>query len=212
MLRVCEWASGRVGEWAICFADSPTRRLSTIPGARVSKPDIQDFSASPGSSIGDVIQCIDRSGKISMCLLLDTDGRLTDIVTDGDIRRGILAGIGLDAPVSRLLDIKRKLPRSNPVTAPAGTDNAILLQIMQDLRVRQMPLVDADRRVVDVAVLSELLPQLSKPMHAVIMAGGFGKRLHPLTENMPKPMLDVDGRPLMELIVEQLKHSGIRKI
>lgn len=178
----------------------------------MSKPELSEFSAHPDSSIGDAIKCIDRSGKISMCLLLDADGRLIDIVTDGDIRRGILAGIGLDAPVSRLLDIKRKLPRSNPVTALAGTDDAVLLRTMQDLRVRQMPLVDVERRVVDVAVLAELLPQLAKPMHAVIMAGGFGKRLYPLTANMPKPMLDVDGRPLMELIVERLKQSGIRKI
>jgi NDP-sugar pyrophosphorylase family protein len=65
---------------------------------------------------------------------------------------------------------------------------------------------------VDVVTLQELLPQPAAPVHAVIMAGGFGKRLLPFTEELPKPMLSVDGRPLLERIVGRLRDSGIRQI
>ena len=83
---------------------------------------------------------------------------------------------------------------------------------MQENAVQSAPLVDGEGRVVDVVTLQELLPQPSAPVHAVIMAGGFGRRLLPFTEDLPKPMLSVDGRPLLERIVDQLRDSGIEQI
>jgi NDP-sugar pyrophosphorylase family protein len=83
---------------------------------------------------------------------------------------------------------------------------------MQENAVRSAPLVDEGGRIVDVVTLQELLPQPAAPVHAVIMAGGFGKRLLPFTEELPKPMLSVDGRPLLERIVDRLRDSGIRQI
>jgi NDP-sugar pyrophosphorylase family protein len=83
---------------------------------------------------------------------------------------------------------------------------------MQARRVRQLPLVDPDSRVVDVVLLSDLIAQPPETLRAVIMAGGFGTRLRPLTDDLPKPMLPVGGRPLIERIVGQLKESGIEHI
>src|SRR3954451_14755963 len=189
--------------------------LLPVLGSRtrlMSKIDIAQFSASPATTIRDVISCIDRSGRVSIALIVDEGGRLLNTITDGDVRRGILSGVSLDAPVSELVAIKGKMPHPKPVTAPVDTDSALLLQLMQDQGVRQMPLVDADDRVVNVVILPDLVPQALLPVQAVIMAGGFGKRLSPLTDHTPKPMLQVEGRPFLELIIEHLRQSGIRQM
>lgn len=162
--------------------------------------------------IRQVIEVIDRSGKVSVALLVDDFDRLVATITDGDIRRAILAGLKIDAPVETMLPLKATQPNPEPVTAPAGIDLTSALALMQTRRVRQLPLIDADAHVVDVILLSDLLPEPPDPLRAVIMAGGFGTRLMPLTENLPKPMLPVGGRPLIERIVGQLKESGVDQI
>lgn len=162
--------------------------------------------------IREVIEVIDRSGRVSVALLVDDQDHLVATITDGDIRRAILAGIHIDAAVDTMLPLKATLPNPEPVTAPVGIDLASALVLMQARRVRQLPLVDPDTRVVDVILLSDLVAQPPESLRAVIMAGGFGTRLRPLTEDLPKPMLPVGGRPLIERIVGQLRESGIDQI
>jgi len=145
-------------------------------------------------------------------LVVDDDQRLLGTITDGDIRRAVLARVDLNAPVSVLLARKVASPYPKPVTAPVGTDRPALLQLMQKHSVRHVPLLDGAGRVVDLVTLDELLPDQVLPVQAVIMAGGFGRRLRPLTEKAPKPMLPVGGRPLMERIIEQLREAGIKQI
>jgi dTDP-glucose pyrophosphorylase/CBS domain-containing protein len=178
----------------------------------VNRPQPSTFSLPADASIREVIECIDRSRWIGLALIVDEEDRLVNTISDGDVRRGILAGISLDAPVAELLPIKATTPHPTPTTAPATAEPADLLRIMQENAVRSAPLVDGTGRVVDVVTLQELLPQPAAPVHAVIMAGGFGKRLLPFTEELPKPMLSVDGRPLLERIVGRLRDSGIRQI
>jgi dTDP-glucose pyrophosphorylase len=158
------------------------------------------------------MQCIDRSGAISLALLVNEEGRLVSVITDGDVRRGILHRLTLDAPVGDLLPIKALMPNADAVTAPVGTDRATLLQIMQEKGVRQLPLLDDEGKVVDIVLRRDLLPEVAGNLQAVIMAGGFGTRLWPLTEETPKPMLPVGGRPLMERIVQQLQRAGIQRL
>ena len=176
------------------------------------KKNIEEFFVTSRDTIRRGIECIDRSGQISLALLVDDRKRLVSVFTDGDIRRAILGGLALDAPITDLLPIKAKMPNSKAVTAPVDTDRQNLLEIMQKKAVRQLPLVDKHQRVVDVVLLRDLLPRKSANLQAMIMAGGFGKRLRPLTNNIPKPMLPVGGRPLMEHIVEQLHDAGIRRV
>ncbi len=83
---------------------------------------------------------------------------------------------------------------------------------MRERGVRHVPLVDAEGVVVDLALLDDLSVPEELPLQAVIMAGGFGRRLHPLTEDVPKPMLKVGDRPLMQRIIEQLRDAGIRRV
>jgi NDP-sugar pyrophosphorylase family protein len=104
------------------------------------------------------------------------------------------------------------MPNPFPVTAPAGAQESALLDLMQSRGVRQLPLTDLSGRVVDVVTLSDLLPEAPHPLQAIVMAGGQGTRLRPLTEDVPKPMLPVGGRPLMEHIIEQLRDVGVRKV
>ena len=145
-------------------------------------------------------------------MLTDANGRFLDTISDGDIRRGVVRNIEMDCPVSALLRIKAETPHPKPTFAPAGTSVAELVRIMRERSVRQVPLVDDSGYVSDVVTLQELLPQAQPLVNAVIMAGGFGSRLRPLTEHVPKPMLDVGGRPIIEHIVGQLKNSGIHDI
>jgi dTDP-glucose pyrophosphorylase/CBS domain-containing protein len=180
-------------------------------GFEMSDPDVIELMITMETPIQDVIRCIDRSKHISIALLVDKDGHLLNTITDGDIRRGILAGISLNEPVSRLLPIKARTPHSDAIITPVGTPSTELLLLMQKNHVRQIPLVEANGKVVDIVVLSDLLPP-QRPIQAVVMAGGLGSRLHPLTNNVPKPMLDIDGRPIIELIVERLSRAGIHNI
>ena len=178
----------------------------------MNRPQPSTFSITAEASIREAVACIDRSRWIGLALVVDERGRLVNTISDGDVRRGILGGVSLGAPVTDLLPIKNTTPHPTPTTAPATADPAELLRIMQENQVRSAPLVDGDGRVVDVVTLQELLPQPASPIQAVIMAGGFGRRLLPYTEDLPKPMLHVDGRPLLERIVERLRDSGISQI
>ena len=173
--------------------------------------DLSNLCITPDSPIRQAIACIERNNK-GIVLVTDEERQLLGTITDGDVRRAILAGESLDAPVSELLARKAGSPYPQPVTAPVGTERAALLQLMQERVIRQVPLLDDDGRVVGLATMDELLPDRVLPLQAVIMAGGFGARLRPLTEDRPKPMLPVGDRPLLELIIEQLRQAGIHRL
>lgn len=174
--------------------------------------DFQALCLGVDRPMRDIIRAIDASGRLSVALLVDEAGRLLAVVTDGDVRRGLLAGFGMDTPARELLAIKAMEPNPQAVTAQVGADPAELLSIMQERHIRQIPLLDESGQVTDIITLNELLPTQPQGLRAVIMAGGFGTRLKPLTDRMPKPMLPVAGRPVMEWIVEKLRHAGIRQL
>jgi dTDP-glucose pyrophosphorylase/CBS domain-containing protein len=174
----------------------------------------KDFSSlvvSEETTVRGVIACIDENGK-GIAIVLDDEKHLIATVTDGDIRRAILAGFDVDLPVSELLSRRTQVSSHGPITAPVGTPDTTLLHVMAETTVRHIPLVDEENRVVDVALLSELVREYELPLRAVVMAGGFGTRLRPLTDDLPKPMLPIGNRPLLELIVEQLRDAGIRQV
>jgi len=162
------------------------------------------------ASIRDAAACLDRSAR-GIVLVVEPDQKLLNTITDGDIRRAMLAGVSLDEPITQLLQRKAE-PYRTPVTAPATTDPAMLLHIMQEKNIRQIPLLDEQGRVVELTTMPDLLPDEALPMEAVIMAGGYGTRLRPLTDDLPKPMLPVGDQPLLEIIVKGLRDAGIRQV
>jgi dTDP-glucose pyrophosphorylase/CBS domain-containing protein len=178
----------------------------------VKRPPISELFISLTASLEQVIATIDRSARISLALIVDDEGLLVNTISDGDVRRGLLAGLRLSDPASALLPIKARTPHPDACTAPVGTDRKLLLEYMQGRGVRQIPLVDKNGRPVDIVILADLLPEVILPLQAMVMAGGQGSRLRPLTEDMPKPMLSVGGKPLMEHIIGQLRNTGIQQI
>ena len=173
--------------------------------------DIDKFCVRPGDPVRRVIKQID-DGQCGIVLEIDEAGRLIRTITDGDIRRALLRGQSIESPIDVFLTSRTSSPYSEPATALVGTPPAELLARMTAGTLRQMPLIDDLGRVVDLVVLQDFLPTPAPQLRAVIMAGGFGTRMLPLTEDLPKPMLPVGGRPLMEHIIEQLQQAGIRHV
>ena len=172
---------------------------------------LAQLAVSPNSCIREVLECIDR-GAQGIALVLDDDRHLIATVTDGDVRRAILAGLDLELPVQELLVQRDPTFHSGPVTASVGTPETELIHLMSETSLRQIPLLDEEGRVVDIALLSELVKEYELPLRAIVMAGGYGTRLRPLTDELPKPMLPLGTRPLLEMIVEQLRDAGIRQV
>ena len=150
--------------------------------------------------------------RIGIVLVVDPEFRLLGTVTDGDLRRIILAGISLDEPISVLLARKTESPFAKPVAAPVGAGRTIFIELLNQHSIRHLPLVDHEQRVVALVTMDEFAPEPEPPMQAVIMAGGMGTRLRPLTEKLPKPMLPVGNQPLMEIIVNQLRDANISHV
>jgi dTDP-glucose pyrophosphorylase len=157
------------------------------------------------------MQCINGNSR-GVALILDESGYLIHTVTDGDIRRAVLTGSDLQSPISEVLNRREVLPSPNAVTALAGTPTPELIFVMREHGIHHLPLLDEAGRVVDVALLDDLVRRYDLPIQAVVMAGGFGTRLMPLTDTVPKPMLPVGDKPILERIVNQLQQSGIRRV
>ena len=152
-----------------------------------------------------------QRGAVGIALVVDDKQRLVGTITDGDLRRAILDGISMDDKVRCLME-KRPDAHLVPTSAPHEIVDDELLRIMKEKSLRHIPLLDGQKRVVGLKLLDEFVDGSSLKLSAVVMAGGFGKRLRPLTENVPKPMLPLNGRPLMEHTIEQLRKGGIEQI
>ena len=170
----------------------------------MSPEKLQSLCIGPTATVRAAIESIDQ-GKCEIALVVDEGGRLLATVTDGDVRRGLLRGTGLDAAV---LSVAGR----NPTTAAMGTPVELLADVMAQRGIRHIPLLDKDGLVVDLALLTELATPTPLPHIAVVMAGGEGRRLRPLTNDVPKPMLPVGDRPLIETIIRRLLADGFRKI
>jgi choline kinase len=133
--------------------------------------------------------------------VVDSENKLLGTVTDGDIRKAILAGKDLDITAGEAM-------RSQPITSASKTPRATILKLMREKRIHQMPLLDDQGRVVDVLTVDDMIGAAQKPNAVVIMAGGLGTRLHPLTEETPKPMLKVGGKPILETIIQSFIDQG----
>jgi dTDP-glucose pyrophosphorylase/CBS domain-containing protein len=173
--------------------------------------DLQALYISPNQSIRIAMICIDR-GSCGIALVVDQERHLLGTITDGDVRRAVLAGTSIEQPVSLLLEGKISTQYPKPVTAFPKTDRKTLIALMQEHVLRQIPILDNDGRIVDLVMMDDLIPTQDLPLQAVIMAGGLGTRLRPLTQDVPKPMLPVGGKPLMERLIEQLRQVGIRRV
>ena len=147
----------------------------------------------------------------SPCIILNREGIFVDIITDGDIRRSILRGSELESKISELINYKFDKMNHTPIVVHTGTSDRELRSLMKKYRVRHIPVLDKCQRFCSLAHQEEI-EEGSKSYYALIMAGGIGSRLRPLTDNTPKPMLPVKGKPLLERTIERLSLQGITEI
>lgn len=157
----------------------------------------------PNDTIRQAMAVIDREA-IRAAFVVDAERKLLGMVTDGDMRRGLLKGLGLEVPITEVMN-------ANPITCTrqeASTDRVRAL--MESRGFLQLPVVDGNV-LVDVLSFEEMHRTIIRNNPVFIMAGGFGKRLRPLTDNCPKPMLKVGDRPILERILDQFIHHGFHR-
>jgi dTDP-glucose pyrophosphorylase len=174
--------------------------LETQVNPEQSQPVWRQALLPASASMQEAIRNLDRT-SFQIVMVVNPDGTLVGTITDGDIRRGLLRGLGLDSPVEMVL-------QRNPLVAPPELGREAVADLMQANKVSQMPVVDRDQRVAGLHVWGQLMSRPDLPNLMVIMCGGKGTRLLPHTENCPKPMLPVNGKPMLEHIIERAKSEG----
>lgn len=164
--------------------------------------DLSQIVVRADATVREILALINENST-GFALVVDCENRPVRAMTDGDLRRALLAGVSLD---SRIGGLK---PVAPPISCLSSAPPSEQLRLMREHKIQQLPLVDDEGRVVHVVILSDLIEENAVPLNAVVMAGGFGSRLAPLTADTPKPMLPVGDKPLLEHIVSQLRTAGI---
>ncbi len=153
------------------------------------------------STLGQAVKNLDES-KFQIVLVCDDKNRLLGTITDGDIRRGLLRGMNLDSPIQRIL-------KPDAFVATPSVSHEMAINLMKANLIHQLPVVDENRCVVGLMLLDQFFDiSFTLPNTMVIMAGGVGVRMRPHTENCPKPLLPVAGKPMLEHIIERAKADG----
>ncbi len=158
----------------------------------------------PDATLRDALRNIDATGA-GIALVTDPDRRLLGTLSDGDIRRALIRGEDLDGPCGAFAN-------TSPATAPVDMDASSRLGLLRSRKLRQLPLVDGQGRVVGLSTVSDFLEMPERTEAVVIMAGGRGTRLAELTATTPKPMLKVGPRPMLDTIVDAFAAQGFRRI
>lgn len=165
--------------------------------------DYKDHLILSGTVIKDVLNVLDRLAQNAICFVLDSDSKLVGSVTDGDIRRGLIAGAKLNDTVERVYN-------PNPKYIIKGGNDVNKIIALRDGLFELVPIVNAQFEVIDVINLRDLKSYL--PLDVVIMAGGRGSRLLPLTETVPKPLLNIGDKPILDHNIRRLSQFGIEDL
>ena len=156
------------------------------------------------ASIRAAMEAIDRDVS-RIALLVGAGGELVGTVTDGDARRAILAGTSLDSPASSIM-------KAQPVVAERDMTDDEIVALMLTRSVRQVPVVDESGRVLDIKLLDRMTRTAEEPVPVLIMAGGLGRRLGDITRYIPKPLVEVAGRPILATLIQDLAAQGFRRV
>ncbi|TRW92999.1 nucleotidyltransferase family protein [Candidatus Methylobacter oryzae] len=156
----------------------------------------------PDTTLQEAIYVIDKAA-LQIALVIDELEGLAGVVTDGDIRRALIKGLPLDHSVAEVMNAK-------PKVASVNDSKTKLIAMMEANSLIHLPVLDVDGKVVRLETLQGLYkqPQFRNPVF--LMAGGFGTRLRPLTDNCPKPLLEIGGKPILETTLENFVSSGFR--
>lgn len=158
---------------------------------------------SPRMTLLEALRAIDRSST-QIGFVVDVEQRLLGTVTDGDVRRCLIKGSDLGESVEKIMN-------SKPVTAGTDVKLSCLMNIMKEKQVRCVPIVSLSGRIQNVIFMEDLLHNGYQDTWVVLMAGGLGTRLGPLTESCPKPLIKVGGQPILETTLRQFSKSGFKQ-
>ena len=165
--------------------------------------NINKLLVSRESSIYEVLEVI-QNGNAQIALVVDNQKKLLGTISDGDVRRSILKKGNLEINAELIM-------RRNFKFITVDEDNEEALKKMKKGKIFQLPVIDKNGILLDLLLLKDFLRIEEKKNNLVIMAGGKGMRLRPYTEKCPKPMLKINGKPILEIILEQCIEYGFRQ-
>lgn len=157
---------------------------------------------SPDQNISSAIEIIHKAGQ--RIGLVVKNSQLLGTITDGDIRRALLQNKDMNTPASEIMN-------SNPTIAKESHSIEEIKELMRTEDILQIPVINTKNKIIDLKLINDLEENKIENT-VVIMAGGFGKRLLPLTENTPKPLLKIGKKPILEIIISKLKKFGFNRI
>lgn len=166
--------------------------------------EIKHITVSPLSTIKEALAIID-SGAMKIAIVLDEHKKVIGTITDGDIRRGLLNGLNLDSAIESIYF-------KNPTLGNVNESRDSIIQKAINKKLYQIPIVNDQGHLVDIEDLATLLKITTRKNRVILMAGGLGTRLHPLTKQIPKPLLKVGNKPILETIIENFAKYGFVNI
>lgn len=169
---------------------------------RSDPAEMEALSVGTAATLREVFVAIDR-GSRQIALVIDPVGKLVGTVTDGDVRRALLRGATLETPVTEAMQVDFS-------SIKLGDDPQMARDLMLRRKIHQIPVVDSEQHLIDLVHLDDLVGLTERHTRVFLMAGGLGTRLRPLTETVPKPMLTVSGRPILEQIISSFVDQGFR--
>ena len=164
----------------------------------------KDILLTKDSTIKEALSVIDK-GAMRIAIVLDTNEKVVGTLSDGDIRRGLLNGLTLDSSIESLYF-------KEPTLANVNDSKELIIQKALRKQIYQIPIVDDAGKLVKIEELSNLLKTNAKHNRVILMAGGLGTRLRPLTQDVPKPLLKVGNKPILETIIENFAKYGFVNI
>jgi len=143
--------------------------------------------------------------EVQILMVVDKNNKFVGTITDGDLRRGLIRGINLKENINKIINF-------NPVVSPPGTSLNLVKEIMLINSINQLPIINKNKKIQGLHILKDFIKSKEIDTPLVIMAGGKGLRLRPLTNKLPKPMLKVKGKPILEWIILNAKKQGFKNI
>jgi dTDP-glucose pyrophosphorylase len=166
--------------------------------------NIENLKLNINSIIKEALEIIDKAA-MQIALVVDENDKLIGTLTDGDIRRGLLKGLDLNSPIESIIF-------KTPTIAKISDTKEEILKLALSKKLHQIPIIGNDGTVIGIQEIEELVNPKEKINKVVLMVGGLGTRLRPLTENTPKPMLKVGNKPILHTIVENFAKYGYKNI
>ena len=149
------------------------------------------------TTIFDTIKSLEKNGQ-QICLILNKNMKIVGILNDGDLRRAVLGKINLSDPVKKIMN-------KNPILVNEKSDKKKILSLMEKFKITQIPVINSKKEVKGLVRWDQLLKKKTINNSFIIMSGGLGKRMRPLTNKIPKPLLKIKSKPIIQHIIEKAK-------